>query len=388
MKKVCFVTTISMTLKMFVVDTAIELHRRHPDWDITFICDTDEEFARSLPPYIHYHPIPMKRGISPAGLRSLWQMMKFFKEQRFDLIQYATPNAALYASLAGKLIGAPMRLYCQWGIRYVGFSGKARWLFRLLEKITCVCSTHVHAVSPLNRKFAISEGLYPADKATVVGNGGTIGVDLTRYDLSQKDAWRQEKRAKYALGDSVVFGFVGRLSRDKGMVELLTAVRELSETRDVKLICVGDSEMEESLAPELVAWAKESDRVVFTGQQSPDEVCRYYAAMDVYVHPTYREGFGMVLQEAGAMACPVITTRVPGASEVLQDGVSCLLCESRDARSLAQAMKALCDDPTRCRAMGEAARACVEERYERSFMLDNQMKRYEELLGEEVLVCN
>jgi glycosyltransferase involved in cell wall biosynthesis len=96
----------------------------------------------------------------------------------------------------------------------------------------------------------------------------------------------------------------------------------------------------------------------------------------------------MVLQEAGAMACPVITTAVPGASEVLQDGVSCLLCEPRDATSLAQAMATLCDDRMRCRAMGEAARAYVEQRYERGLMLDNQMKRYEELLGEEVLVCN
>ena len=88
------------------------------------------------------------------------------------------------------------------------------------------------------------------------------------------------------------------------------------------------------------------------------------------------------------MACPVITTRIPGASEVLQEGVSCLLCESRDADSLYEVMKALCDDRDRCRAMGEAARAYVEERYERGLMLDNQMKRYEELLGEEVLVCN
>ena len=96
----------------------------------------------------------------------------------------------------------------------------------------------------------------------------------------------------------------------------------------------------------------------------------------------------MVLQEAGAMACPVITTRIPGASEVLQESVSCLLCEPRDADSLYDAMVALCDDRACCRAMGEAARAYVEERYERGLMLDNQMKRYEELLGEEVLVCN
>lgn len=380
MKKVCFVTTVSMTLRAFVLDMVLEMHNRHADWDITFVCDEDKEFAASLPPYIRYYPIAMKRGISPRGLSSLWKMKKLFKKERFDLVQYATPNAALYASLAAKMARVPRRLYCQWGIRYVGFSGWKRRMFRAFEKITCRFSTHVNAVSPLNRVFAIEEGLYPADKAVVVGNGGTVGVDLEKYDLASKAAWRQEIRAQYALGESVTFGFVGRLSRDKGMLELLAATKTLSEIRNVKLICVGDSELDASAAPDLVEWARESGTVIFTGRQPAALVSRFYAAMDVYVHPTYREGFGMVLQEAGAMSCPVITTRIPGASEVLEENKSCLLCEPRSIQSLYEAMKRLCDDPALCADMGAAARQHVEKRYERGLMLDHQIGRYEKIL--------
>ena len=106
----------------------------------------------------------------------------------------------------------------------------------------------------------------------------------------------------------------------------------------------------------------------------------YYAAFDVLVHPTYREGFGMVLQEAGAMCCPIITTEIPGASEVMDNGSSCLLIPVKDSEALFDAMKRISSDKSLCEAMGKNARLKVEECYERSLMLNNQLERYESLL--------
>lgn len=128
MKKICFVTTIPMTIKAFVLDTAKYLHEKG-DFDISFICNNDEEFAASLPEYIHYYPVSMERGISLGGFKAMFTMKRIFKEQKFDLVQYSTPNASCYASLAAWLAKIPARLYCQWGIAYVGFSGiKGRFL--------------------------------------------------------------------------------------------------------------------------------------------------------------------------------------------------------------------------------------------------------------------
>lgn len=122
-----------MTIKAFVLDTAKYLHEKG-DFDISFICNNDEEFVASLPEYIHCYSVSMERGISLGGFKAMFAMKRIFKEQKFDLVQYSTPNASCYASLAAWLAKIPVRLYCQWGIAYVGFSGIKRKIFKLEEK--------------------------------------------------------------------------------------------------------------------------------------------------------------------------------------------------------------------------------------------------------------
>lgn len=380
--KICFLTTVPETLKSFVIEQAKYIHSKHPDWEITFICDKNEDFARSLDEYIRYIPVSMNRGVDIKGIKTVFDLKKLFQKEKFDMIIYATPNAALYASLAGKMAHIKKRLYCQWGIRYVGFSGIKRKIFKILEKVTCANSTYVNAVSIKNRQFAIDEKLYKADKATVVGNGGTIGVNLSAYNIKMYNEYRKEKREELEINDEFVFGFVGRLSRDKGAFELLSAVRHLSEEK-IRLVCIGSDELSDNDIPsELKAWARENGRIIFVGEKNESEVIKYYAAMDAYVHPTYREGFGMVLQEAGAMGCPVITTDIPGAGEVLVNGESCLLVKLKDVEELVTAMKKLYEDREFSKKLGENARRYVEEKYERNSMLSNQLKRYEDILGE------
>ena len=89
----------------------------------------------------------------------------------------------------------------------------------------------------------------------------------------------------------------------------------------------------------------------------------------------------MVLQEAGAMSCPVITTDIPGAGEVLVEGESCLLAKPKDVDSLVEKMEYLYNNQEYCRALGQNARKYVEEKYNRETMLRNQLNRYEELLS-------
>jgi len=380
--KICFITTIPGTLRAFVIPQVEHINKVHPEWEITFICNNDKKVVDTFPEYINYIPVTMGRGIDLGGIKTVASLTNIFKREKFDMIVYATPNAAFYASIAGKIAGMKKRIYCQWGIRYVGFSGVNRLIFKFLEKITCSFSTRINAVSSKNRQFAINEGLYKEHKAQVVGNGGTVGVDLSEYDLSKHNEYREEKRSELGITDELVFGFVGRLSRDKGMLELFSATKKLSEEiQNIKLICIGRDELPAGILPaDINEWLETTDKVIFTGRQPKEDVKKYYAAMDMYVHPTYREGFGMVLQEAAAMACPVITTNIPGASEVLVENESCLLVEPKNWQSLYETMRDLSFNKEKCQQMGAAGRKYVEERYERSIMVDNWLKRYEELL--------
>ncbi|WP_423800053.1 glycosyltransferase family 4 protein [Neobacillus sp. SAB-20_R2A] len=377
--KICFITTVPITLKTFVLETAKYLYDKEKI-DITFICDLDESFAQNLPEYINYVPIKMTRGISLSGIPALLKMYLLFKKENFDLIQYATPNASLYASIAGFLAGIPKRLYCQWGIRYVGMEGTIRGIFKILEKAICVLSTDIRAVSKKNLEFALSEKLYKMDKAKVIGEGGTIGVDLNQFDLLKKDDFRKSIRKQYGILDEFVFGFVGRLSRDKGANELLACIKKLAETSKVKLFIIGDMEVDKNVSLDLLTWAKNSETVIFTGQKNQNDLVRYYAAFDCLVHPTYREGFGMVLQEAAAMECPIITTDIPGASEVMENGKSCLLAEARDYKSLYKLMEKIISDNHLSKLLGTNARKRIEEYFDRTIMIENQYKDYISLI--------
>ena len=184
MKKICICTTISLTMKAFVVETAIYLHDKC-GYDVTLICNEDTDFEKFLPDFIHFIPVHMARGIDFSALSSIKKFIKIFKEHKFDMVQYSTPNAACYASIASRYARVPIRLYCQWGIRYVGMKGSGRIIFKNIEKMICWNSTDIRAVSPMNKAYAVSEGLYPEYKATVVGKGGTIGVDMFKYDIQK-----------------------------------------------------------------------------------------------------------------------------------------------------------------------------------------------------------
>jgi len=361
------------------MDTAKYLYN-NDDCEITFICSKDETFAAFLPEYIHYIPVLMKRGISIAGLKATYKLIKIFKKNRFDLVQYSTPNASLYASIATKVTGVPIRLYCQWGIRYVSMTGFTRFIFKHLEKFICALSTDIRAVSYKNRDFAVEEGLYKSDKVRVLGKGGTVGVELSNYDIENKAAYNKIIRDNFGIGNEFVFGFVGRFSRDKGSNELLEAFKNISETKSVKLICIGYNEADENIDKNLFNWAKNSDKVIFAGRIDNKELKKYYAAMDCDVHPSYREGFGMVIQEAAAMGCTIITTDIPGASEVMEDNISCILAKPRDAVSLEEKMREVMNDSELCKRLGQNARERVEKYFDRRIMIETQRLDYELLL--------
>lgn len=381
-KKICFVTTVSVTLRLFVLPFAAYLHRQ-AGYDITFLCDRDEAFAASLPPYIRYIPIAMKRGISLGGIGAMLRMARVFRRERFDLVQYSTPNASLYAALAARLAGVPVRLYCQWGMAYVGFQGFRRSLFKRMEKLVCGLSTWVEPDSAGNLRFGRAEGLYPESKGSVIWNGSASGVNLNKFDISGKVGWRAAIRAQYGLPErAVVFGFVGRITRDKGINELFAAARAVfADCPDAWLLVVGSEELTPEVDMALYRWAQEEPRVIFCG--STDVVEQYLSAMDVYILPSYREGFGMVVVEAEAMGLPVIVTDIPGPTDAMIPNETGLLVKKADADSLAAAMKALAGNPEERQRLGAAGRRFAAERFEQQRLFQAILQDRRHLLGEE-----
>lgn len=378
MKKICFVTTVPITLKAFVLETAKFIHN-NTDWDITFLCDFDEDFAESLPEYIHYIPVSMKRGISFSGIKAMLEMIKIFKKEKFDLIQYSTPNASLYASIAGIVAKVPVRLYCQWGMVFVGFKGIKRKIFKLEEKIVCSLSTWIEPDSKSNLRFAHKEGLYPENKGSVIWNGSACGVNLTKFDVSKKEEYRQSIREKYDIPqDAYVFGFVGRISRDKGINELLEAFKQI-EKSDTYMLMVGSEEIDENVNESLFDWSKNDAHIIYTGRT--DVVEQYLSAMDVYILPSYREGFGMGVVEAEAMGVPVIVTDIPGPTDAMINNETGLVVKKADVDTLVDAIKKMLNDEQLCKIYGVNAVDFAKNNFEQEKLFKHILEDRKRLLN-------
>ena len=369
MKKLCAITTIDITLSSFVVNAMRKLQEE--GYDITLISSMSNNFYNKFRNEFHCINLQMSRGTNPLEmLKSTWMLYKIFRRERFDYIQYATPNASLYASVAAFMVGCPIRVYCQWGIRYVGFEGMKRSFFKMLEILTCKLSTHIRPASQKNLIFAVSEGHYPEKKAAIIGAGGTIGVDFKVFDKSKKEAYKAAVIEKYPiLQNRFVFGFVGRMDRDKGTNELFSSFLKLHQKySNVGLLFIGPEDKITGIDISLYQAVKDSGAAVFTGFTS--EVPQYISAIDVLVHPSYREGFSMVIQQAMAMEIAVVTTNIPGPSEVIEENVSGLLAEAKDSESLAQAMEKFLQDNVLRSSMAHEGYNRARKLFERGHMLE------------------
>lgn len=377
MKKICFVTTVSLTIRAFVLPV-IRYFKEHTDWEITVICHEDSQLQEQLPEGVRYIPVRMHRGVSIGGIKAMLRMTKIFRKEKFDLVQYATPNASFYASIAAWLSGIKHRKYHLMGFRFLGFSGIKRRIFMTFEKLACALSTDIECVSKSNMELGVELGVFPAEKAKVLHYGSSAGVDLTRFDIQKKAKWRKELRRHFGYAESdCVFGYAGRITRDKGINEILEAFHNV-DSKNKKLFIVGRMEDEASLDANLLQDAKTSQNIRFHGEVLDIE--KYYALMDVLLLPSYREGFGNIVIEAEAMGVPVIVTDIPGPTDAMQNGTTGLVVPVKDAKALDDAMTRLAADKDLREQLGWDGHHFVEERFDQRALCDIIMKDREKLL--------
>lgn len=380
-KRICFVTTLPGTIRAFLIDLSNYLVENE-NYDVTFISDESDMLLKYTNEHIHYIPIHMKRGMSCDGPYVVWQLYKIFKREKFDIVQYSTKNASTYGSIAAWLAGIKCRLYCQWGMMFVALKGFKRRLLKFDEKLVARLSTVIETESFSIYNEAVKYKIYPADKSSVIWNGSACGVKLENYQLDMREQWRKEVREKWNIPeDAVVFGWCGRITRDKGHNELFASFREILKTNNnVRLLVVGAYDNAQSIDKELFDWAQNCPEVIFTGRVPNDEVSHMYSAMDVFCSLSYREGFGLVVIEAAAMQLPGIVTDVPGQIDTHENMVTGISVHAKETDSVINAMQFYIDNPEKRQQMGIEARKQCEEKYEQKELLRRLAAHRNELI--------
>lgn len=383
MKKICIVTTMWSSINNWIKPFLNEYEKRGVD--VSIACNMDAEYEKKLKeeyPFVHTYPMPFPRGISVFGsLKSIRLLTKLFKREKFDMVQYSTPNASMYGAVASKLAKISVRLYCQWGMVFVTMGGIKRKVFKTIERMVCRLSTQIQPDSTGNLEFCRKEGFYDEKKSLVIWNGSAKGLDLTAFDISKKAEYAKEIKEKYHIPeDAPVVGFVGRLGREKGCHELFAAFKTLKEQfPSLKLLFVGPIEKEDTIEPDVLDYFRGCDDIIKTDRVSHVE--KYTSAMDVFVLPSYREGFGMSVIEASAMEVPVVVTKYPGPSSAMEEGVTGVSVAVRDSDGLTQAIADLLQNEEKRAAMGRAGREYVQQNFEQKEFIKKYMENRMALLG-------
>jgi glycosyltransferase involved in cell wall biosynthesis len=346
--------------------------------------DADRFRAREGVP-VHF--IDMPRRITPLrDLVALSRIYRYFRRVRPQIVHAHTPKGGLLGTTAAWLARVPVRIYHIRGLPFMTATGRRRVLLRLTERVSCSLAHQVLCVSTSVRDVAVREGICSARKVVVLGNGSGNGVDAGgRFHPERWCGMRDSTRIAHGIPpDALVLGFVGRIVRDKGITDLVDSwCRLREEFPRLHLLLVGPLEPQDPL-PEVVNNVLRSDtRIHLTGCQS--DPAPLYAAMDVVVLPTYREGFPNVPLEAAAMTLPVVATRIPGCIDAVEHGVNGTLVPPRDPSALSAAIRAYLERPELRRRHGLAGRERVLRDFTQETLWDALYLEYVRLLRDTTL---
>lgn len=310
--------------------------------------------------------IAMSRSITPgADLISLCKLLQWLRRLKPDVVHAHTPKASLLAMIAAAVLRTPVRIYHVHGLPVLTARGVKRRILTLSERITCFFATDILCVSRSVREEVFRLGLSGKKAVTVLGDGSINGIDAKeRFAPERWGQAGQKIRSQYSIpSDAIVFGFVGRVVKEKGIVELAQAWRVIGSDTRAHLFLVGPYEEHDPVPDSIREQFLADPRVHVHGADW--DTARLYAAMDVLVLPSYREGFPVVPLEAAAMSLPVIATRVPGCVDAVVDGVTGKLVAPRDSGSLAEAMASYLRDPLMREVHGRAGRVRALAKFNR-----------------------
>lgn len=333
---------------------------------------------------VAHQVIPLTRTITPfRDLWCLYLLIRLIKSFKPHLVHTHTPKAGVLGMLAAWICRVPIRMHTVAGIPYQETTGLKKRVLRWVEKITYHTATQVCPNSRGLQQFMESEFPKLKSKYRVIGNGSSNGVNTEFFkptrELDEAASALKEKSG-IGHGDRVVC-FVGRLVRDKGLVELVEACRSLQHReRKTWLVLVGPFEQQlDPLPPHTLQTIQTHETIITPGFQ--EDIRPWIRMSQALVLPSYREGFPNVLLQAGSLEIPCIATDINGCNEIIADGKTGLLIKPKNVESLKKALQHLLEHPDKAAEMGRLARQRIENHYSQSYIWNELLLEYKRQLS-------
>ncbi|MBL8205211.1 MAG: glycosyltransferase family 4 protein [Blastocatellia bacterium] len=383
--KIAHISTIDMALSLLLLNQLKSLQQS--GFEVVGISAPGPYLPSLGAAGIRHIPIPMKRQFTPlADLFALKQLCQVMRREQFTIVHTHTPKAGLLGQLAARIVGVPIIVNTLHGF-YFHDHMPAFWrnFYIATEKIAARCSHSILSQNSEDIQTAIRERISPPEKIKFLGNG----IDVHRFDRAQlSDAILDAKRRELGLTrEHQVIGFVGRLVREKGILELFTAAQEILRHQPAtKFLIVGpiDDDKADALTPASAREYNIAEACIFTGLRS--DMPELYALMDVFVLPSHREGFPRAPMEASAMGVPCVVTDVRGCREAVEHGRNGFLFPLGDSQKLAQAVLTLLQNADQRAQLGAAGRQLALEKFDEQHVFQMVKTEYVRLLQARGLV--
>ncbi len=313
-------------------------------------------------------------------IKALLELIRVMRKERPDIVHANTPKGSLLGMMAAWWCRVPHRIYTVTGLRFETATGIFRWLLKTMERITCACATKVIPEGEGVKQTLIREQITkkPLQK---IHNGNINGIDLEYFSRTPEIlATAQELRAQ--IGGDFIFVFVGRIVRDKGMIELVDAFERLNQEHpSSRLLLVGSPEPELDPLPEPTSKKLESNPNIYQAGWQTD-VRPWLVASDAFAFGSYREGFPNVVLQAGAMGLPSVVTDINGCNEIIIEGENGYIVPKQDSEALYQGMKKLYEDRAKTKEISEVAREMIANRYKQEDVWQATLEMYQSLKKE------
>jgi glycosyltransferase involved in cell wall biosynthesis len=381
--RLAYITSEGSTLRYLAHGQLAYMQER--GFEVHVISDRDPDLAAvAARQGVAATGVAMRRDISPLrDLLTLASLTRALRRIAPHLVNASTPKAGLLGTLAARQAGVGCRIYTLRGLRLETLGGPRRALLRRAERVTTAAASQVVCVSESLRRKAIELGLTKPAKTTVIANGSSNGVDLRRFHpaVPEDPEGRALRRQLEIPAGAPLIGFVGRLSRDKGIEDMaeLFLDRLLPAHADARLLLLGRSDRASPPDPRLLERLTSHPQVLRGGFL--DDIAAYYRIMDVLAFPSYREGFPNAPLEAAATEVAVAGYAVTGTVDAVRDGVTGTLVPAGNRHALAEALLAYLGNEERRRQHGAAGRRRAARKYRQELVWQAWMAIYRRLLG-------
>ncbi len=375
--KVFCITTVDISLRFLVLEFIKYLLAK--GYQVIGACADGQYIGELEEAGVPVRIVPMTRRVTPLrDLICLLKLIRLLCVEKPDILHTHTPKANLLGQLAGWVTGIRVRLSTVHGFYFTRNTPRfKRLFFQVIELLSARCAHLVFLVNREDMDTAIRLRICRSEQLRLIVGGMGIDIERFRPRPLEEEVLSQKRHDLGLPSDAITIGFVGRLVREKGLLELFEAFRALyADLPNLWLLVVGphDSEKADRVSPTISKNYGISDRCIFTGRV-PD-ILEMYSAMDIFVLPSHREGMPLAVLEAQAMGIPVITSDARGCRESIVPGRTGMIVPVGDSGALAEAIKKLANDRELRRHMGEVGAQLVRERFDQQLVFSTYENEY------------